>query len=85
VGSSSRTEKYKIEVDDGNEINDQLKRFLNYTGSVHTIISPTQPNLLCIQRGDMFRLSQSHPQAFHYFGQAVYYNALIYASIAVHC
>jgi hypothetical protein len=36
----------------------------NYTRIVHTIISPAQPNLLCIQRSDMFRLSQGHPPAF---------------------
>jgi hypothetical protein len=40
---------------------------VNYTSSVHTIISPSQPNLLCIQRGDIFQLSQSHPQAFPWF------------------
>jgi hypothetical protein len=41
-------------------------RNVNYTRSIHTITSPTQPDLLRIQRGDMFRLSKSHPQAFHW-------------------
>jgi hypothetical protein len=39
--------------------------FVGYTRSVHTIISPTEPNVLCIQRGTTFRLSQSPPQAFN--------------------
>jgi hypothetical protein len=39
---------------------------INYIRSIHTITSPIQPSLLCIQRGYMFRLAQSHPQAFHW-------------------
>jgi hypothetical protein len=34
-------------------------RYINYIRGIHKIISPTQPNLLCVERGDMFRLTQA--------------------------
>jgi hypothetical protein len=57
---SSTTVGIEIEADKLNYVS-----YLNYNRIAHTKISSTQPVYLRIQRGDMFRRSQSHPQAIH--------------------